>query len=147
MKVCGCCGAEYTNKHWGSKYCQKCRDGYTPWIVWKEHRTNRLDNMMGGARHRAKAKKLPFDIDKRYLEKLWDETKGRCALTGIPFDLTHSGEAGLPNKHAPSIDRIEPSLGYTKGNIRLVIFQMNMALGAYGVEAFEEMINAYMGSR
>ena len=57
----------------------------------------------------------------------WLESKiraGRCEVTGIEFDLSRP-ESGSQNPLAPSIDRIDSSLGYTEGNVQVVLFAFN----------------------
>ena len=95
------------------------------------------------AKNRAQTKQLSFDIDKQYLWKLWEENDGCCALTGQRFDLTKWGNRGQVSPQAPSLDRIKPSLGYTKGNVRLITYHMNISLSDFGVEEFERLIAAY----
>jgi len=76
----------------------------------------------------------------------WDELReiainsaGHCAVSGLPFDFTiHSGRRPF----APSLDRIDSSGGYTKGNVRLVCFAVNVALNCWGDEAFLRMCRA-----
>lgn len=95
------------------------------------------------AKNRAASKKLPYDIDKEYLWQLWEINEGCCALTGQLFDLTNWGEKGQVNPQAPSVDRINPKLGYVKGNIRLITYHMNISLSDFGVEEFERLIAAF----
>lgn len=55
---------------------------------------------------------------------------GKCAATGIPFqmDNVHQIITGRKkNPYAPSIDKINPLLGYTNENTRIVIWWYNMA--------------------
>ena len=47
----------------------------------------------------------------------------------------------------PSIDRIKPELGYIKGNVRLVTYQVNMAKGVYTDEDFFTMCSKALGGR
>jgi len=110
---------------------------------WSLSYKRRLGKLTGMAKHRAKTKQLPYDIDKEYLWKLWEETEGCCALTGQPFDLASWGKHGQVNPRAPSVDRIAPSCGYVKGNVRLITYHMNVALSDFGVEEFETLVRAY----
>ena len=95
------------------------------------------------AKNRAKKKNLVFNIDPEYLIKLWDTHSGKCQLTRQLFDLNSWGTHGQVNPCAPSIDRIQPNLGYTKGNIRLVTYHMNISLFDFGTNEFEKLIKAY----
>lgn len=99
------------------------------------------------AKNRAKTKNLSFDIDGSYLINLWEEQAGCCALTGQSFDLTSWGTHGQVNPRTPSVDRIKPPLGYTRGNVRLITYHMNIALSDFGVEEFENLIKHYQEVR
>ncbi len=104
----------------------------------------RMKKLWAAARFRATAKKLLFDITPEYILSLFQEQMGQCALTGISFELKETTVIkGVPNRLAPSIDRIKPSEGYVMGNVRLVCFHANMALGYWGQDAFENLIKAY----
>lgn len=103
----------------------------------------RLAKLLSMARNRAAGKGLHFDLDIEYLKALWEESQGCCVLTGIPFDLNPTNKKGQVNPKAPSIDRIVPSLGYTKNNIRLITYHMNVALSEFGIDEFEYLISQY----
>lgn len=94
----------------------------------------RLRVMLRNAKQRAKNKGLRFDIDLTYLQDLWTGNDGHCALTGREFVLEKE-ERGSVKLNAPSLDRIIPELGYTKGNVRLVTFQTNICLHNFGEQA------------
>lgn len=47
---------------------------------------------------------------------------GKCAVTGI----TMTWMAGKATPTSISIDRIDNALGYTRGNVRLVCYQVNL---------------------
>ena len=103
----------------------------------------RLKKLISMAKNRAKKKNLSFDLDIDFLLFLWYKNKGSCSLTGIPFILEPMEKLGQVNPRAPSIDRIAPELGYTKENIRLITYHMNVALSEYGIEEFEKLVTNY----
>ncbi len=76
------------------------------------------------------------------LVALWDRCGGRCSLTSLAF---HGGRFGIGKaKRAfwPSIDRIDPELGYTRENCRLVLTAVNFALNTWGDEVFLKIARA-----
>ena len=74
------------------------------------------------AKARAAKSNLPYNLDNEYMLSLWD---GVCALTGMPIN-TEKG-----SMYIGSIDKIQPELGYTKGNVQWVSWQVNRAKGEY----------------
>jgi len=78
------------------------------------------------ARVRAKKRSVPFDIPKGTTKLLFERSKGRCELSGIPFRPTTTGICSI---FSPSLDRINPSKGYVIGNIRLVLHGLNALKG------------------
>lgn len=93
----------------------------------------RLKVMLRNAKIRAKKKGIPFDIDFDYLKQLWDRKDGHCALTGRAFVLIKE-EHGNIHPDCPSLDKINPLLGYVKGNVRLVTYQTNVCLHNFGLD-------------
>ena len=61
---------------------------------------------------------------------LFKEQQGKCALTGFPMSLDGNTNIRL------SIDKIVPSLGYTKENVQWTIFAANRAKGNLSHEDF-----------
>lgn len=61
----------------------------------------------------------PFDIYLLFLEELWEKQEGKCALSGIP--MNHRPHCDFKC----SIDRIDNNKDYIKGNVRLVICELN----------------------
>lgn len=102
-----------------------------------------LLQVIGGARSRAKARRLDLDPDlAQTIFNHFRENKGRCALTGLPFHLLEVGSGKARRPFAPSIDRIDSSSGYTRDNVRLVCQAVNFALNAYGEDTFLEIAKA-----
>lgn len=81
-----------------------------------------LDHRFLGLQERAKRNGLAVDIDKQYLHDLWDQQNGKCAISGI--DMTYITNCGrIPTN--VSVDRIDSSKGYIKGNVQLVCMAVN----------------------
>jgi hypothetical protein len=62
------------------------------------------------------------------VKRLWQKQTGRCALTGMEFDLRDDEEGGSQHDRV-SLDRIDNSLGYSEGNVQLVTQFANRARG------------------
>jgi hypothetical protein len=66
------------------------------------------------ARKRSIEYSLPFDIEPEDI--IIPET---CPVLGVKL------VSGGPRDNAPSLDRVIPELGYTRGNIRVISFRAN----------------------
>ena len=138
---CKMCSKETEVSHHRAIYCsEQCGENYR-----KRARSSnvplRLTELSVGARNRVKKKGIPHDIDGAYLLEVWNKQDGVCAITGQEFDLSYESklQKGWSKHNAPSLDRIVPELGYTKGNVRIVAFQVNCAMGNYSDEEFYRM--------
>ena len=69
------------------------------------------------ARKRARGESIPFDIDDGDIA-----IPVKCPLTGIDILSVRRGDNQLSSA---TIDRIDPSLGYTKGNVRVISYLGN----------------------
>lgn len=101
-------------------------------------------------RHRCKRKKWKYDLSLEYLYDLLRECNSRCVLTDIPFVFA-TDSSDYPKSHvhpfAFSIDRIIPAKGYVKGNIRLTIAAVNMAINAWGLDCYYAVAEAALKHR
>ena len=97
-------------------------------------RTRALDAM-----RRAAKKKLP--VDKSFVEDSLLSVRQagyRCSISGHPFDLEYK-TAGAGGTHfAPSPDKIDPQLGYVRGNVRWVLWCFNRGKGEMSADRFLE---------
>ena len=73
-------------------------------------------NMLSNAKKRAKDLSLPFNLD---LEDI--VIPSTCPLLGIPIEKG----IGTYADNSPTLDRIFPHLGYTKGNVWVVSMRAN----------------------
>jgi hypothetical protein len=100
--------------------CKECKKNYqkaNPIII-------QTNLMVRGARNRAKKKHLEFNIDHKHVRSL---VVSHCPMLGIFLEWScwrGNGQGGLPN--SPSLDRIDPTKGYIKGNVWIVSNKANM---------------------
>lgn len=71
---------------------------------------------------RSKKEEIPFDMSKDYLISILPDDRC-CPIFKTKF--VFGGIDGKPCKESPSIDRIIPKLGYTKGNIKIISNKAN----------------------
>ena len=111
-------------------------------LIAKNYGVKRAHKLIAAAKSQASKKNsLPFNLQehKDYYQKIIDE--GYCQLTGLKFSM----DAKSP--FAPSLDRIIPNLGYVHGNVRVIVFALNMGLGAWGEDAYLKVAEAYVSAR
>lgn len=98
---------------------------------WRHN--NRASALVSSARVRARDKGLTFDLDVTQIQYRIDLC--RCELTGIKFDL----EGGW---NSPSLDRINPDLGYTMDNVRIVLTALNVMMNRWGPDKVIEIADS-----
>jgi hypothetical protein len=99
----------------------------------------RAAHMLGNCRGSAKTRNITFDLR---LEDILPAVESRvCQLTGLPFDFSPNKKKGL-NPYAPSVDRIDNERGYTKDNVRVVLWAVNAALNECSDEEARPIIKA-----
>lgn len=96
--------------------------GYKSKQKWKEQNPKWawVVSVVGGARARAKRSGVPFDITNEYVYAL---TSDACPVFGSPFVFLGMGRI---TASSPSLDRLNPALGYTQGNVVVISNKANM---------------------
>lgn len=86
--------------------------------------------------------KVPFSITIQYAWRLFVKQNKKCALTGIELRFS-----SRPEDNTASVDRIDSSIGYVKGNVQWVHKHVNFMKRTYSQEYFIEMCKlvAYNG--
>ena len=93
-----------------------------------------LSSIKSGAKHR----NLDFEIDYKFIQKLWKIQKGLCYYTKVPMKLT----ARQKNPYQVSIDRIDSNLGYSIENTVLCCQSINYMKNDYSLKDFNLFINS-----
>lgn len=76
--------------------------------------------MWGRVKHRAKKNDIPFDLSYEDIE-----IPTHCPVLGIPLLFVPS-KLRVPSDNSPSLDRLDPSKGYVKGNVCVMSYRANM---------------------
>ena len=106
----------------------------------------RIQNMVKGARKRAKQKNIECTVDIDWITEQMKIQNNKCALTKIDFDIPTERNSHKASPFAPSLDRIDSNRGYTKDNVRIVCVAVNYALNEFGEEVFKQICTAYLTS-
>ena len=94
------------NKEHLSKMCGNRKDIYTP-----------FKHLLRSCKRRDKN----TDIDLDYLKTLWEDQNGKCLITGVDLIL----DICQNKNYQASLDRIDNSLRYVKGNVRYTSVSIN----------------------
>jgi hypothetical protein len=150
IKRCKQCGVEKSPPEFYD--CKRCRDGKSPrcrscvlqriaerrsdpTFLKAEQRRGaaRYTSVKGRAQHLLhRARNSPDGCTLTLDDVIRGIELGHCPITGIQFDLSneHLQLSGRTrNPYGPSLDRINPRVGYTPENTRVVIWQYNAMKG------------------
>jgi ligand-binding sensor domain-containing protein len=94
--------------------------------------------LLSSVKSGAKKRNLIIDVDNEYILNLWREQKGLCYYTNIPMKYI----ARNKNPFQVSIDRIDSSIGYIKGNVVLCCQAINYMKNDYSLTNFNEFFDA-----
>lgn len=88
------------------KICPKCNNARVKCLSAEYKMRNR-------AQQRAKNSRLEFNLELSDIN-----IPNVCPVLGVPL-VAHSGSSG-GHKYSPSLDRIDPTRGYIKNNVRVI---------------------------
>lgn len=118
-----------------SRNCKKCEDEYRRANLKKinkyaqKYRKKNIEQaMLSAAKARAKDLGLQFNIDISDII-----VPDACPVLGIKLSIE-----GV-KQNSPSLDRIFPELGYTKGNVRVISWRANWIKNNSTIEEIEKL--------
>ena len=92
-------------------YCKSCEADR----MKKKYKSNPIPQMLSNSKIRAKNKGISHNINANDIKEIWPNNN-RCPILGKEFEMGYKKD----KSYAPSLDRIEPKLGYIKGNIMII---------------------------
>lgn len=133
-KVYELCGAHIRSKNCKSCGCQK-RESIrnTRFAGYGQISLTRWNTI----RREAKQRNLKFEIDIKYVWKLYEKQNKRCALSGIKIFFNKFTKG----RRTASLDRIDSSKGYIKGNVWWLHKTVNKLKRDYQLKEFLKWIN------
>lgn len=144
---CKACRSAVMKKH-NAKFPEKRKVGQAKWRLENaEHLKRRAAKrrlekramcLIAAARVRSRAKNITFELDGFADELQRRIDVGFCELSGARFDLSPGRKA-----RSPSLDRINPKLGYVPTNVRVICHALNAALGDWGETELNIILKAW----
>lgn len=98
----------------------------------------------------ATKRKLDYDVEKEYLQLLYEKQNGKCAYTGIELlsPTTYKEyNSGVGSPYNISLDRIDSKKGYIYGNLQFVCVWVNSSKGNMPDEMFKEVLRKVKGTQ
>lgn len=128
------------------KHCLSCGDLFVP----NGRRSSRCGScypafrqatsLFHSARHRAEEQGLEFNLTIKWIEQ---RLKYPCPKTGLSFDILHGGkDYSSRSPMCPSVDKINPSLGYTEDNVQVVSWWYNCSKQRFSDKEVLELCKA-----
>lgn len=85
---------------------------------------------------RAKARGIPFTLDLDYLVSIAPKT---CPVLDV--ELNWCFRSSKPTANSPSIDRLNPNLGYVRGNVAWLSYRANRIKNDASLAELKKLIN------
>lgn len=79
----------------------------------------------------SKKRNQTYDVDLEYLSDIWKKQNGICPFTKQKLELRTHSDKEKANPYSASLDRIDNTKGYIRGNIRFVSLIFNYARNTF----------------
>lgn len=90
------------------------------------------------AKRLSKQKGLDCTLTIEYLQNMFENQKGLCAISGVPIELVWKNNVKKINQ--VSIDRLDNNLGYVIGNVHLVALGINYLRNTFDLDDTKQFI-------
>jgi len=127
-RKCTVCGnkkplKDYPKTSCGKYFRRTCRECYA--TTQQGYKSNTPEAYLFSRINNKSKARAQVKINKDDLRDMWVAQGGKCAVTGL-----HMTYSPRPMKNSTglnaSVDRIDQTKGYEKGNVRLVCFRVNL---------------------
>jgi hypothetical protein len=133
---------EFYNRHKSQYINPRCKD------CLHKTRTDKVNSSFESfigqrvalLKNRSKKLGVPFNLDKRFLVEMYKKQDGLCFYTGEPMVLKFGDGK---NRHALSVDRVVPKLGYTKDNVVLCSNLINTLKGTLKLSEIKKWLPSW----
>jgi hypothetical protein len=95
-----------------------------------------IKTMLARVKHRAKRSQLDYSLDFEYVLDLAPDV---CPV--FKTDLLWGLSRVKNSNFSPSMDRIDPTQGYVKGNVQIISQRANLLKNNASLEEHEQLIN------
>jgi hypothetical protein len=96
------------------------------------HKRDIVSTLISGAKARATRKGLEFDLE--YGDVVLPDV---CPVFGVPLERA---EGGFPLDNSPTLDRVDSTRGYVKGNVQIVSWKANRLKSNGTLEDFKSIV-------
>jgi hypothetical protein len=128
----------HLNRRQGCRECFRAEHQGKSSKAWAGIGDLSKDHWSSIKRH-ASDRNIPFDISMDYAWNLFLEQGKRCALTGCVLEMHKPGRDQKNASWTASLDRIDSSNGYIKGNVQWVHNDINLMKRHHSVKRFYEL--------
>lgn len=146
------CFAFSTNQEKDDEYWKKQYKKQKKTFDIKSQAGNRLDEyspfriFLNSGRASIQKHKHEINIDAVYLKEQWERQNGICPYTGLQMVLPKtSADYHIKSLRKASLDRIDSSKGYVKGNVEFVCMAINLAKRNHTKEDMMSFIKDTLG--
>lgn len=131
-KNCAGCDCRLSNKELEvhANYCFRCRYAKKK-QSWAENLEKRFRHMYNCKRANCKYRGIEFNIEFEDIDFV-----DRCPMLGVELDYTVNA---LKHENGVQFDRINPKLGYVKGNVRVLSSGANRLKSDLNLERCEKV--------